>query len=311
MAKDPYKLLGVTKSADDKAIRSAYRKLAKKYHPDVNSSDAGAEKFKEITAAYNLLSNPELKSQYDRGSVDANGQQKPFGGFGGGGFGGGGNPFGGGGSPFGRGQGGGDMSDMLESLFGMQMGGGSPFGGGRQTAPQRPKKGGNIRYRVKVSFFEAWTGRNKTIKPKSGASLKVSIPAGVQTGDKVTMKGRGKAGIAGGAAGDAVIDITVEAHKMFRREGKTVYLNLPVTLSEVVSAAKIPVITPEGEINVTLPSGERVGQKLRLRGKGIKGGDLIIQPIIKLDSLTVNALKGVELPSNEQISSDIRSGIYR
>ena len=112
MAKDPYKLLGVTKSADDKAIRSAYRKLAKKYHPDVNSSDAGAEKFKEITAAYNLLSNPELKSQYDRGSVDANGQQKPFGGFGGGGF-GGGNPFGGGRSPFGRTQGGGDMNCLL------------------------------------------------------------------------------------------------------------------------------------------------------------------------------------------------------
>jgi len=133
----------------------------------------------------------------------------------------------------------------------------------------------------------------------------------VQTGDKVTMKGRGKAGIAGGAAGDAVIDITVEPHKAFRREGKTIYLNLPVSLSEVLSAAKIPVTTPEGEINVTLPSGERVGQKLRLRGKGIKGGDLIIQPIVQLDSLTINALKGVELPNIEQISGDIRAKIYK
>lgn len=300
MAKDPYKLLGVGRDADEKTIRSAYRKLAKKYHPDVNPN--AGDKFKEISAAYNLLSNPDLKAQYDSGRVNANGQQTPFGGFGGGGR---GNPFGGGqrGGDFG------DMSDMLESLFGMQMGGRSPFGGGRPAAQAKPKKGSNIRYRVKISFFEAWAGKSKTIKPKSGGTLKVSIPAGVNTGDTVTVKGKGKLGAHGGPAGDAIIDITVEPHKSYRREKNTVYLDLPVTLGEVMSQAKITVPLAKGDINVTLPSGDRAGQKLRLRGKGIKGGDLIIQPVIQLDSMTLNALKGVELPKKEHISGDIRSGL--
>lgn len=301
MAKDPYKLLGVARSADEKAIRSAYRGLAKKYHPDVNSSAAAAEKFKEITAAYNLLSNPDLKAQYDSGRVDANGQQSPFGG------------FGGQGSPFGRGQSSGnfgDMSDMLESLFGMQMGGRSPFGGGRPTPPRPAKRGGNIRYRIKISFFEAWSGVNKTIKTKSGANLRVSIPEGAATGDNVTLKGRGKAGTGGGGTGDAIIDITVKVHKFYRREANTVYLDLPVTLDEVLSGAKIPITLPKGEVMVSLPSGDRVGQKLRLRGKAIKGGDLIIQPIIQLDAMTVNALKGVELPTKDQLSRDIRAELY-
>lgn len=306
MAKDPYKLLGVARSADEKAIRSAYRGLAKKYHPDVNGSAAAAEKFKEITAAYNLLSNPELKAQYDSGRVDANGQQSSHGGFGGG--------FGGQGSPFGRGQTSGnfgDMNEMLESLFGMQMGGRSPFGGGRPTQQRPSKRGGNIRYRVKISFFEAWMGVRKTIKTKSGKSLRVLIPEGARTGDHVTLKGRGKPGTGGGATGDAIIDITVKPHKFYRREDNIVYLDLPVTLHEALSGAKIPVILPKGEVMVSLPSGERVGQKLRLRGKAIKGGDLIIQPIIQLNSMTVNALKGVELPEKYQLSGDIRAELYK
>jgi DnaJ-class molecular chaperone len=316
MAKDPYKLLGVGKDADEKAIQSAYRKLAKKYHPDVNSGEAAAEKFKEITAAYNLLSNPKLKQQYDSGRVDANGQQNPYGGFGGGG-----NPFGGGGNPFGRSQSGGfggggvgggsDMNDMLESLFGMQMGGGSPFGGGRSAAQQRrPKSGANIRYRVKISFFEAWTGLTKTIKPKSGGTLKITIPAGIETGETITLKGRGKPGQYGGSAGNALIDITVAPHKYFRRQGHNIYLDLPVMLDEALSAEKIPLKLPQGDINITLPSGDRIGQKLRLRGKGVKDGDLIIQPVIQLDSMTVNALKAVNLPTKEHISRDIRAGLF-
>jgi len=310
MAKNPYKLLGISKDSDEKAIQSAYRKLAKKYHPDVNSGEAAAEKFKEITAAYNLLSNPKLKAQYDSGRVDANGQQSGFGGAGNP-FGGGGNPFGGSGNPFGRGQGSsGDMSDMLESLFGMQMGGGSPFGGGQRPAPQRRvKNGANIRYRVKISFFEAWSGLTKTIKPKSGGALKITIPAGIETGETITLKGRGKPGQYGGAPGNALIDITVGPHKFFRRQGNNIYLDLPVTLDEALSADKIPLKLPNGDVSITLPSGDRIGQKLRLRGKGIKEGDLIIQPVIQLDSMTVNALRAVKLPEKEHISRDIRAGL--
>lgn len=310
MAKDPYKLLGVSRDADDSAIRSAYRKLAKKYHPDVNSGEAAAEKFKEITAAYNLLSNPELKAQYDSGRVDANGQQNAYGGFGGG------HPFGRGGNPFGQGAsgmgGGADMSDMLESLFGMQMGGGSPFRSGRNTAPQhRVKNGANIRYRVKISFFDAWTGLTKTIKPKTTAPLKITVPPAIETGDVITLKGRGKPGQYGGAPGDALIEITVTPHKYFRRNGHNVYLDLPVTLSEALNAEKIHLKLPRGDMNITLPSGDRIGQKLRLRDKGIKNGDLIIQPVIQLDSMTVNALKTVELPTKAQISRDIRESLFQ
>lgn len=310
MAKDPYKLLGISRDADEAAIRSAYRKLAKKYHPDVNSGEAAAEKFKEITAAYNLLSNPELKAQYDSGRVDANGQKNAYGGFGGGGH-----PFGQGGHPFGqggRGMGGGaDMSDMLESLFGMQMGGNSPFRSAQGRAPQnRVKNGANIRYRVKISFFDAWTGLTKTIKPKTGAPLKIMIPAGVETGEIITLKGRGKPGQYGGAAGDALIEMTVKPHKYFRRSGQNIYLDLPVTLHEALNAEKIHLKLPRGDVNITLPAGERAGQKLRLREKGIKNGDLIIQPVIQLDSMTINALKTVELPTKAQISRDIREGLF-
>lgn len=307
MAKDPYKLLGVSRDADESAIRSAYRKLAKKYHPDVNSGAAAGEKFKEITAAYNLLSNPQLKAQYDSGRVDANGQQSSHGGFGGG--------FGGGGNPFGRtGGAGGDMNDMLESLFGMQMGAGSPFGGGPAfrggAAQHRPKNGANIRYRVKISFFEAWAGLSKTIKPKSGAALSVTIPPGVESGHKITLKGRGKPGQFGGTAGNAIVEVNVEPHKYFRINGNKTYLDLPVTLHEALSAEKIRLKLPQGAMNITLPTGERLGQKLRLRGKGVKGGDLIIQPIIQLDSMTANALAAVKLPTGEQISRDIREKLF-
>ncbi|MEP6342529.1 MAG: DnaJ C-terminal domain-containing protein [Maricaulaceae bacterium] len=305
MAKDPYKLLGVTKDADEGGIRSAYRKLAKKYHPDVNSSAAAGEKFKEITAAYNLLSNPELKAQYDNGHVDANGQQNPFGGFGG---------TGRAQSPFAKAQMGGNFDDMggiLESLFGMQMGGGSPFGGRGQAAQRHsPKNGKNVRYRVKISFMEAWSGLSKTIKPKSGAAIKVKISAGTTSGDQLTVKGRGQAGQYGGTRGDAIIDISVGTHKLYRYDGVKTYLDLPVTLNEAVSGAKIKLKLPSGDLNVSLPKGDRLGQKLRLKGRGVKETDLIIQPVVQIDSLTVNALKGVKLPKKQNLSSDIRAELY-
>ena len=302
MAKDPYKLLGVSKDADEASIRSAYRKLAKKYHPDINATAAAGDKFKEITAAYNLLSNPELKSQYDHGRVDANGQQNPFGG------------HGGGRSPFAKAQMGGDFGDMggiLESLFGMQMGGQSPFGGrGQTTARQAPKNGKNVRYRVKISFMEAWTGLSKTIKPKSGAAIQVKIPAGTTSGSKLTVKGRGQAGQHGGARGNAIIDVTVGTHKLYRFDGVKTYLDLPVSLNEAASGAKIKLKLPSGDLNVSLPSRDRLGQKLRLKGRGVKETDLIIQPIVQLDGMTVNALKGIELPDMNDFSRDIRAELY-
>lgn len=214
MAKDPYKLLGIKKSASEAEIRKAYRALAKKLHPDVNPGDEATEtRFKEVTAAYNLLSNKDLRQQYDSGQVDASGQQQnPFAGGGYGGFNQGG---------FQRTSGGQDeMADLFASLFGMNMGGLNPNRGGyRQTRP-RPQKGADIRYKMKLSFVDALKGGTKKVQMGDGKSLNVKIPEGVEDGATLRLRGKGQPGVNGGPAGDAKVDIVVGKHKHFERDGK-------------------------------------------------------------------------------------------
>jgi len=187
MAKNPYKLLGVKKSASDAEIRKAYRALAKKYHPDVNKDKPHmAEKFKEISAAYTLLSDKDMKKRYDSGQVDGSGQQQ--------------NPFGGGRSPFGTGFGGmggmgggrgasmggqDDMAELFSSLFGMNMGG---MQGGMQQRRRPPQKGADIRYKVSLPFIDSITGGTK----KLSGGLTVKIPKGVDEGQVLRVIGKGK-----------------------------------------------------------------------------------------------------------------------
>ncbi len=289
MAKDPYKLLGLTKSASSDDISKAYRKLAKKYHPDVNQgNEKVAEKFKEISAAYTLLSDKKLKAQYDRGQIDGTGQQRsPFGagGFGAGGFGG----FnqrrgrGGGQGPMGA-MGGNDMNDLLQSLFGMQMGsmGGGMSGGMGGMGPQ-PKKGKDIRYRVKLSLFEALKGGSRKIKGRDGKSFSVKIPKAIDDGKTLRVRGLGASGVNGGAPGDAKVEIEVLKDKYFQREGQNLRLKLPISLQEALLGAKIKISMPEGHVQLNIPAGTNSGTTLRLRGKGIKGGDLLVSPQIVLE----------------------------
>ena len=271
MAKDPYKLLGVPKSASDDDIRKAYRKLAKKYHPDVNKDKPQmAEKFKEISAAYSLLSDKDMKKRYDSGQVDGSGQQQ--------------NPFAGGRSPFStgfggmggmgggrRGQmgGGDDMAELFSSLFGMNMGG---MQGGMQQRRRPPQKGADIRYKITIPFLDAVTGGTK----KLTGGLTVKIPKGVEDGQTLRVVGKGKDGINGGPKGDAKIDIAIKPHKHFTRDGKKLMLTLPISLREAVLGGKISVPLPGGEVDLKLPAGANTGQKMRLKGKGIAGGDLIV-----------------------------------
>ncbi|MEE9272471.1 MAG: DnaJ C-terminal domain-containing protein [Robiginitomaculum sp.] len=270
MAKDPYKLLGVKKNATDKEISQAYRKLAKKWHPDVNQGDnVAAEKFKEISAAHTLLSDKKLRAQYDNGGINAPGnQQNQFaGGFGG--------------AQRGAQMGGHEMGDILSQLFGMQMGGqrtGHPF----TRPPVRMQKGADIRFNLSIGLPESIKGGPKHVRMSDGKTLKLTIPAGVK--DKTTLRLRGKGGVGanGGPNGDAKVSIKVLKHKYLRRDGNKLRLDLPITLKEAVLGAKINVPTPHGAVSMKIAPNSSSGKILRLKGKGIKGGDLLVRLMIKL-----------------------------
>ena len=293
MSEDPYKLLGVPRSASEADIRKAYRGLAKKMHPDVNPDPKAAEQFKKISAAYSLLSDKNMKAQYDRGQIDGQGQQQ--------------NPFAGRRGPNGQAggfQGGGfdDMGDIFSSLFGMQM------GGNRGGARLRPKKGADIRFALTLDFAEAIKGGTKTVKMANGRQLKINIPEGTDSGTVLRLKGKGDAGAHGGPRGDAKVDITVRSHRHFSRDGHTLRLDLPITLSEAINGGKVTVPTPSGDISLKIPAGSSSGKTLRLKGKGIKGGDMHVRLMIALPD-DLGALKKALKKRAGQGESDPRAGI--
>ena len=288
MAKDPYKLLGVKRSATDKDIKSAYRALAKKLHPDVNPGNKkAAERFKEVSAANTLLTDKKLKAQYDAGGIDASGnQQHPFAGRG----------FGG---AQGQGMGGGDMSDLFSSLFGMQMGGGGPRTGQPFTRTRaQPQKGADVRFHLDISLPDAVKGVTKQVRMGSQA-FKISIPEGTKDEAVLRLRGKGSPGIQGGPDGDAKVTINVKPHKYLRRDGNKLRLDLPITLKEAVLGAKIEVPTPKGKISMKIAPASSSGKTLRLKGKGEKGGDLLVRLMIILPEKMGRDLKSCVKKWNE------------
>jgi len=286
VAKDPYKLLGVKRGADDVEIRKAYRALAKKLHPDVNPNNkAAAERFKEVSAAHTLLSDKKLRKQYDAGGIDASGQQQ--------------HPFRHAQTHGGQmgGQGFGDMGDLLSSLFGMQM-------GGQRTAhpfnQPRPQKGGDIRYTLEIGLPEAVTGVTKQVRMAGGKSLKITIPEGTNDDSILRLRGKGSPGVQGGPAGDAKITIKVKPHKNLRRDGNNLRIDMPITLKEAVLGAKIQIPTPKGKINLKIAPGTSSGKILRLKGKGVKNGDLLVRLMIILPEKPGKALKSSVKALDEQ-----------
>ncbi len=279
---DPYTILGVSRSADEKDIKSAYRKLAKELHPDRNSDNPkAAERFSQVTNAYDLLSDKDKRARFDRGEIDGDGNPtNPFGGMGGGG--GGAGPFGGGGQRGfraedfqGFGGGGGeevDLGDIFEGLFGGRGGGarggpgGSPFGqaGAGRRAP--PRKGADIGYRLRVSFTDAATLAPQRITLADGKTIDLKLPAGVEDGTQMRLKGKGEQGPAG--AGDGIVTISVDGHTLFRRDGDDVRFDLPITLDEAVNGGRVRVPTVDGPVMMTLKAGTSGGSTLRLKGKG-------------------------------------------
>lgn len=264
---NPYTILGVAKSASAEELKSAYRKLAKKFHPDVNPGRKDIEqKFKEITAAYDLLSDKDKRARFDRGEIDAQGQERGFSG------GGGGDPFrgtyrrsgrpgaGAGGDPFGQFSG----MEGMEDIFAEFMGGGRGKRGAQQA------RGGDVTYSLAVPFVEACLGGKRRVTLNSGKTIDVSIPPASEEGHKLRLRGQGSEGPAGN--GDAIIEIHVEPHPYFVRKDNDVLLEAPVSLPEAVLGATIKVPTLDGSVAVKIPKGANTGTTLRLKGKGMPSG---------------------------------------
>jgi DnaJ-class molecular chaperone len=274
MADDPYKILGVAKSASADEIRKAYRALAKKSHPDLHPGDKGAEvRFKALNAANDILSDPEKRGKFDRGEIDAEGQQTApereyyrdyaqagagaryqDGGMGGAGMGG----FG---------------ADDAEGLFGAFF---------RQQA-NRPRDGRDRTYKLDVPFLDAVNGALQTLTLPDGQTLNVRIPPGIKDGGVLRLRGKGEPGQRGGADGDALIEVSVFPHPLYQREGADLVLDLPVTFAEAVLGAKVEAPTPRGRVMVNVPPKSETGTRLRLRGRGVAAhgtvpaGDLHVQ----------------------------------
>ena len=309
--KNPYDLLGVKKTATDKEIRSAYRKLAKKLHPDVNPDDAAsAERFKEVTAAYNLLSNEELRKQYDSGQIDEQGQQRnPFAGAGGFGQRGGqaySTGFGGFEGMRGGQMGQDDMADLFGSLFGMNTAG---FGGGMRGGMNRPpmqRKGADVQYAVTMSLPEALVGGMRQL-PRG---TKVRIPAGVKDGQTLRVKGKGEPGLNGGPAGDAKVKVTVKDHKSLTRKGDDLHLRLPISLREALEGGKVRLDMPGGAVSLKIAPGSNTGKRMRLKGKGVAGkGNLLVELVVTLTDPEL-AMREALLPNlPETGGEDLRKGL--
>ncbi|MET0366287.1 MAG: DnaJ C-terminal domain-containing protein [Sphingobium sp.] len=266
---DPYSLLGIPRTADEAAIKSAYRKLAKELHPDKNKDNPKAtERFSEVTNAYDLLSDKDKRAQFDRGEIDGSGNPThPFG------FGGGtGGTYGAGGG-FNPGNGG-DFGDIFEGLFGGGRRGGGRSGGGFAGGfggRQPPQKGANVQYRLRVGFIDAATRAPQRITLQDGKTIDLKLPAGVESGVQMRLSGKGEAGP--GGLGDALVTIEIDPHPFFRRDGDDVRVDVPITLDEAVKGARIKVPTVDGAVMLSVAPGARSGQTLRLKEKGFSRKD--------------------------------------
>jgi DnaJ-class molecular chaperone len=276
--RDPYGILGIARTASEADIKSAYRKLAKELHPDRNKDNPkAAEKFSEVTRAYDLLSDKAKRAQYDRGEIDGDGNPaNPFAGMGArGGFRPGGTYGAGQGGAPGAGDFGGfgnddvDLSDLFEGLFGGRKGpqpGAARRGFGRQPPPPPPKRGADIQYRLAVPFVEAAAGRDQRITLADGKAINLKLPAGVEDGTMMRLKDKGHPGT--GGHGDGIVMVEVGSHPFFRREGDHIRMDLPITLDEAVRGAKVKCPTVDGAVMLTIKPGTSGGTVLRLAGKG-------------------------------------------
>jgi DnaJ-class molecular chaperone len=289
MMRDPYEVLGVGKNADAAAIKSAYRRLAKKLHPDANKSDPKtARRFAEINSAYEILGEEKKRKAYDAGEIDAEGKPR-FQGFGGGPRAGAAGPgahfetfsFGPEGFQARGGVGGADFEDVISRMFG-GFGGASPgrrraFRGGFDPEDLGEPAGRDVNVPVTITLEEAAAGGTRRVRFPTGKEVDVKIPAGLVDGKQIRLKGQGLPGP--GGLGDALITISIAPHKQFERDGNDLRTDVPITLYEAVLGGKVRVPTLSGAVELAIPAGTSGGRTFRLKGKGMpvegKTGDLL------------------------------------
>lgn len=272
MSWDPYAVLGLGRSANADEIRRAYRSLAKELHPDIRPGDKAAEeRFKRATAAFNLLSEPATKTRFDRGEIDADGNERMA-------FGSRPHARQGARASAGAGPGGPasaefDLGDIFSDLF----------GSGAGARGYSRMRGRDVRFSLDIDFLDAVNGAKRRVSLAEGRTLDVNIPPGVESGQVLRLKGQGGPGVQGGPAGDALVELSVRPHAYFRREGQDVHMDLNVSLTEVVEGARVQVPTPSGAVSLTIPAGANSGKLLRLKGKGVGGaGDQIVRLMVML-----------------------------
>jgi DnaJ-class molecular chaperone len=287
LAQDPYLELGVSRNASDAEIRKAFHKLAKKHHPDVNQgSKTAEEKFKRVSAAFDLLGDPEKRAKFDAGEIDADGRETmraySQGPFAGGGYGGasyGGSPFGDEGGSFRSATFEGvDLNDILGEMFNRGGAGGARAGG-------FPSRGADIRAHLDIDLEDAINGAKKRLPFSDGRVLDVTIPKGVADGQTLRLKGQGAPGRAG--PGDALIEIGIRPHPVFKREGDQLVMDLPVSVPDAVLGGKVQADTPDGPVSLNVPKGSNSGRTLRLKGRGLSDGqggrgDLLARLVVTL-----------------------------
>lgn len=300
--KDPYAVLGVSRDADQDTIKKAYKKLAKRYHPDVSKEPEADRKFKEVNEAWDILKDPEKRRRFD--TFGTSGGSMP-----------GGSPYGGGGGAggfsgfrvdFGDGEGI-DVEDMLSSMFGA--------GAGRGRG--RGRRGSDHQAVLKLSPMLSFIGGESTVsvgRPEGYTEdLRVRIPPGVSHGGTLRLRGRGGQGRGDGPPGDLILKLEIEDHPLLKRDGYNLELELPITLGEAARGASVTVPTPTGEVSVKIPAGAADGQRLRLRGKGVqrKGapGDLYLTLRLRMPSeLDEEALAAIDV-IEQKYSTPVREDL--